>query len=115
MDINNISVPRPDINEIMSKIREVSNKSKIFSENNIEKEPGGFESMLSVAKDAVSQVNQMQIGSDALKTAYISGDGNVTMSQVIVASQKSKLAFEGLLAVRNKILEAYKEIMNMQV
>jgi len=63
----------------------------------------------------VSSVNQVQVQSESLKNAYISGDTTVSMSQVIVASQKSKLAFEGLMAVRNKILDAYKEIMNMPV
>lgn len=115
MNINNVSGVRPEINEIMSKIREISNKSNVFKPNEAPKESGNFESLLSVAKNAVSQVNEMQVSSDAVKTAYIAGDGNVSMSQVIVASQKSKLAFEGLLVVRNKILEAYKEIMNMQV
>lgn len=106
---------RADINEIISKIREVSNKTKIFSEPTSLAEPSQFESVLSIAKNAVSDVNQMQMNSESLKTAFISGEGNVSMSQVVVAAQKSKLAFEGLVAVRNKILEAYKEIMNMPV
>ncbi len=114
MNINSINT-RADINEVMSKIREVSDKSKIFAEKHIEPTAGGFESMLSVAKDAVSQVNQTQTAADTMKTALLSGDGGISMSQVVVAAQKSKLAFEGLLAVRNKILEAYKEIMNMQI
>ena len=50
-----------------------------------------------------------------LKNKYISGDANVSLSQVVVASEKSKLAFEGLIVVRNKCLESYKEIMNMPV
>ncbi len=68
-----------------------------------------------MAKNALSSVNQAQIDSEKLKNSYVLGDSNVSMSQVIVASQKSKLAFEGLVSVRNKILEAYKEIMNMPV
>lgn len=118
MSINNVSSVRPEINEIMSKIRELSNKSNVFPTKEVSPTSsagGGFESVLSVAKQAVSQVNDLQTASEAVKTAYITGDGDVSMSQVIAASQKSKLAFEGLLVVRNKILEAYKEVMNMQV
>ena len=52
---------------------------------------------------------------EKLKNAYVAGDSSVSMAQVILSSQKSKLAFEGLVTVRNKILEAYKDIMNMPV
>lgn len=115
MQINDLTKTRADINEVMSKIREVSSKTKIFSEKvNIE-QTSGFDQLLSVAKDKMSHVNNLQTASDSLKSSYITGEGNVTMSQVIVASHKSKLAFEGLIAVRNKILESYKEIMNMQI
>lgn len=116
MNINDFSTSRADINELMSKLREVSNKSSIFTEKTQSNTAtSGFDNILSVAKDAISHVNQLQTISDATNSAYISGDGSATMSQVIVATQKSKLAFEGLIAVRNKILESYKEIMNMQI
>ena|SRR3990167_10079661 len=115
MKIDNITAPRSDLSEVISKIREVSNKTKVFAEPTGMAAPSHFESVLSLAKNAVSDVNQLQINSDAIKTAYVSGEGDVSMSQVVVAAQKSKLAFEGLVAVRNKILEAYREIMNMPV
>jgi flagellar hook-basal body complex protein FliE len=70
---------------------------------------------MSMAKDGLMKVSQLQSETENLKSAYVSGSGNVSLSQVVVASQKSKLAFEGLIAVRNKILEAYKDIMNMPV
>ena len=115
MEANKIGGARADISEMLSKIREVSNKSNIFTENKIKPPTSNFESALSVAKQAVSNVNQAQVETEQLKNAFISGDSNVSMSQVVVASQKSKLAFEGLVAVRNKILDAYKDIMNMPV
>jgi flagellar hook-basal body complex protein FliE len=118
MDISNIQGPRADIAEMLSKIREVSNKSNLFDIKPVSTAPttgNNFESVMSVAKNALTSVNQSQVDSEKVKNAYIAGDSNVSMSQVIVASQKSKLAFEGLVTVRNKILEAYKEIMNMPV
>lgn len=115
MEINNVSGVRSDISEMISKIREVSSKSKVFSETNNVNTNQHFNSVLSIAKNALSSVNQTQVDTEQLKNAFVSGDTNVSMSQVIVASEKSKLAFEGLVTVRNKILEAYKEIMNMPV
>jgi flagellar hook-basal body complex protein FliE len=115
MSINNVSGVRSDITEMLSKIREVSNKSSIFTDGNKINAPQKFDDVMTVAKSAFSQVSQLQTQTEAVKNAYISGDSAVSMSQVVVASQKSKLAFEGLVTVRNKILEAYKEIMNMPV
>ncbi len=115
MAIQNIQGVRTDISEMLSKIREVSNKSDVFSGSKAVTSSSNFGDVMSMAKNAVSSVNQVQVQSESLKNAYISGDTTVSMSQVIVASQKSKLAFEGLMAVRNKILDAYKEIMNMPV
>lgn len=119
MVINNVSAVRADITEILSKMREVSNKTNVFSEGSAvgaAAEPTkSFDAVLSIAKNSLSNVSNMQSESEQIKNAYIAGDSSVSMSQVIVASQKSKLAFEGLITVRNKILEAYKEIMNMPV
>ncbi len=123
MSIENVSGVRADISEMLSKIREMSNKSKVFIEDsgiaatNATAAPSvaKFDDVLSMAKNAIDNVSQTQAESERLKNSYVTGDSDVSMSQVIVASQKSKLAFEGLISVRNKILEAYKEIMNMSV
>lgn len=117
MDINNIQGARSDITEMLSKMREMSDKTKVFNEAGpaAPTESNSFESVLSAAKGVLSNVNQTQNAADKVRDAYISGDSTVSMSQVIMATQKSKLAFEGLMTVRNKILDAYKEIMNMQI
>ncbi|HVK99130.1 MAG TPA: flagellar hook-basal body complex protein FliE [Dongiaceae bacterium] len=64
---------------------------------------------------ALNQVNAMQQNSSQLQEAYIRGDGNVDITRVMVASQKSSLAFQAVVQVRNKLVESYKEIMNMPV
>jgi flagellar hook-basal body complex protein FliE len=117
MSINNVSGVRNDISEMLSKIREVSHKSKVFAGNETHdvQGPKSFTDVMSAAKDVFTNVNNVQMQGEKVRDAYISGDSSISMSQVVMASQKSKLAFEGLVTVRNKILEAYKEIMNMPV
>lgn len=68
-----------------------------------------------VLTDALKQVNQMQKTTDALQTEYIRSDGATDITRVMVASQKSSVAFQATVQVRNKLVEAYKEIMNMPV
>ena len=66
-------------------------------------------------KSALNQVNSTQQSSSALSEAYIKGDSEVDITQVMVASQKSSLAFQATVQVRNKLVEAYKDVMNMPV
>lgn len=66
-------------------------------------------------KDALSNVNMLQQETSQLRTAAEMGDKNVSLAQVMIASQKSSLAFEATVQVRNKLVEAYKEIMSMPV
>ena len=68
-----------------------------------------------VLSKSISSVNEAQQTSAALKTSFEMGDPNVSLSEVMIASQKSKLAFSAMVEVRNKFLEAYKEVMSMPV
>ena len=64
---------------------------------------------------AVNKVNSIQQASGATAQAYIRGDANVDVTDVMIASQKSAVAFQALTQVRNKVVEAYKDIMNMPI
>jgi flagellar hook-basal body complex protein FliE len=64
---------------------------------------------------SLDQVNTMQQAAGDLKTAFEIGDPGVDLPEVMIAVQKASLAFEATVEVRNKILSAYQEIMNMQV
>ena len=66
-------------------------------------------------KQAVTAVNEAQKKSDHLKKAFEMGAPDVTLPEVMVASQKAKVSFEAMMEVRNKLLEAYREVMQMQV
>jgi len=65
-----------------------------------------------LVKNAVGEVNATQVQSRALQTAYDSGQP-VPLTEVVLGMQKSSLAFEATLQVRNKVLKAYEEIINM--
>lgn len=68
-----------------------------------------------VMQNAVGQVNELQQNSGDLKTAFEMGDPNVNLADVMVASQKASVAFEATLQVRNKMVEAYQEVMRMSI
>ncbi|MBC7002158.1 flagellar hook-basal body complex protein FliE [Photobacterium sp. BZF1] len=65
--------------------------------------------------DAIKGVNQLQSQSSELATRFDQGDRNVSLSDVMIARNKSSVAFEATVQVRNKMVDAYKELMNMPV
>lgn len=68
-----------------------------------------------ILKQSVDKVNEAQVESKDLQNAFQMGDPNVQVSEVMVAMQKSSVSFQAMLQVRNKLVSAYQDIMNMQV
>jgi flagellar hook-basal body complex protein FliE len=66
-------------------------------------------------KDAVSKVNEIQLESGDMKKRFELGDNSVTLAETMIASQKAGVAFDATVQIRNKFVEAYKEIMSMPV
>lgn len=66
-------------------------------------------------RDSIRAVNSIQQESSALQERFELGDANVSLPQVMVAMNKSSLAFEATNQVRNRLLSAYQEVMSMQV
>ncbi|GEM_PF-41307 len=65
--------------------------------------------------NAINQVNETQMHSSNLSTRYTKGDPDVDLPEVMVAMQKSSVSFQAMSQVRNKLLEAYKDVMNMPI
>ena len=65
-------------------------------------------------KNALDKVNEADVKADAMTEAYDRGE-EVPLTEVVLSMQKSSLAFEATLQVRNKVMKAYEEIMNMPV
>lgn len=112
MAINNVTGVRADIAQMLEKIRDVSHRAKVFEPAD---QKADFSQAFASANSVIGGINNLQATSDTLKTKYLVGDPSVSLSQVLLASEKSKLAFQGLITVRNKCLEAYKDIMSMPV
>jgi len=68
-----------------------------------------------ILKQSVDKVNDTQMSASKLAEAFQMGDPNVQVSEVMVALQKSSVSFQAMLQVRNKLVNAYQDIMNMQV
>ena len=120
---------RADINQLLQQMRQMQSqlKSPQLRETAVAEgmtppgalngaQPGdrvpGFGDLF---KQAIDSVNETQQFSSAMATAYEKGDPGVSLSQVMVASQKASVSFQALTQVRNRLVEAYQDIMNMPV
>ena len=65
-------------------------------------------------KDSINKVNDAQIESDKVTEKMIMGE-NVDLHTVMITSQKASILLDTTIQVRNKAVEAYQEIMRMQV
>jgi flagellar hook-basal body complex protein FliE len=65
-------------------------------------------------KKAVGEVNSLQGQADTLAVNLASGDVE-DVHKAMIAMQKAKLALDFTIQVRNKVIEAYQEVMRMQV
>jgi flagellar hook-basal body complex protein FliE len=66
-------------------------------------------------KSSLDQVNQAQLQSQQLSERFASGDSSVSLSDAMISMQKSSIALQQTIQVRNKLVSAYQEIMNMGV
>lgn len=64
---------------------------------------------------SLDQVNSAQQKSEQLGQRFALGDDSVNLSDVMISMQKANISFQATVQVRNKLVSAYQDIMNMQV
>ena len=68
-----------------------------------------------VLQAAVRGVSDAQGAAQSKAQAYQLGDDKVSLEEVMISMQRASLAMQGMVQVRNRLVEAYREVMNMQV
>ena len=66
-------------------------------------------------QQAVNRVNELQQTTSALQSGYERGEPGIDLAEVMVASQKSSVAFQAMTQVRNKLITAYEDLMKMPI
>ena len=73
---------------------------------------GGFAGELQAS---IQRINQRQQASAAKAEAFQAGDAGVELNDLMADMQKASVAFQMGVQVRNRLVTAYKDVMNMQV
>jgi flagellar hook-basal body complex protein FliE len=68
-----------------------------------------------VLKSSLDSVAKVQNQSEDMQKAFVLGDDKVSLSDTMISMQKASISFQTAVQVRNKVVAAYNDIMNMQV
>lgn len=83
----------------------------------VQNKPTSFEAQQSFGsflKAAINDTNNQQIESDVMTQKLVMGE-NVQLHEVMIAAQKASISLNATMEVRNKVVEAYQEIIRMPV
>ncbi|MCR9104327.1 MAG: flagellar hook-basal body complex protein FliE [Gammaproteobacteria bacterium] len=102
-----------NINQVLAQMRALSAAASGSTERPDEGTSGADFAQL--MKNSLDDVNAAQAKSRELATAFEMGEKGVELPEVMVALQKASISFQAITQVRNKLLSAYQDVMNMQV
>jgi len=101
-----------NVNQVLAQMRTMSIEASSKPIKAEQTATGGsdFAAML---KDSIDSVNDTQQTSASLSKSFELGEPDVSLAEVMIASQKASVSFQAMLQVRNKLVDAYKDVMNM--
>ena len=101
----------PEINQVLAQMRVA--RAQAAGGVGIEETPqNDFSDLL---KRSIDSVNETQQQANSLRTAFEQGEEGLDLADVMIAAQKSSVSFQAMVEVRNKLVDAYKDVMNMPV
>jgi flagellar hook-basal body complex protein FliE len=101
-----------EINQVLAQIRALSAQTQASPAGGAAPAAGGSD-FAKLLRDGVAEVNQSEQRSSALATAFERGTPGVELPQVMLEMQKASVSFRALTEVRNRLVTAYQDIMNM--
>lgn len=97
-----------NVNQVLAQMRAMSAEAANQPEQ--QDDSGEFSALL---KQSIDTVNETQQAASNMAQAFEMGADDVSLSQVMVSAQKASVSFQAMVQVRNKLVEAYQDVMNM--
>jgi flagellar hook-basal body complex protein FliE len=108
-----MAIDTRQIDQMLSELRSASALAGSKSAGNAA--PVGGPDFSQVLKSTIDQVNAAQQEAHKMTEDFSSGQSNVNLQDVMINLQKANLSFQQMVQVRNKLVSAYHDIMNIQV
>ncbi|MDB6046573.1 MAG: flagellar hook-basal body complex protein FliE [Gammaproteobacteria bacterium] len=104
-----------EINRVLEQIRSLSAQTKLGTAQANQTPPAGGSEFANILRKGVDQVNETAQHAAALSAAFERGTPGVELPQVMLEISKASVSFRALTEVRNRLVTAYQDIMNMQL
>ncbi|MGH8329130.1 MAG: flagellar hook-basal body complex protein FliE [Pseudomonas sp.] len=104
-----------EFNRLMLDMRSMQMDAMSASKSTAAVPDMGGNSFSDMLGQAVNKVNDTQQASSQLASAFEIGKSGVDLTDVMISSQKASVSFQALTQVRNKLVQAYQDIMQMPV
>lgn len=99
-----------NVNQVLAQMRAMSLQASTPIQA-----PTGNSDFSALLQQSIAAVNNTQQHANKMATAFETGADNVSLTDVMVAQQKASVSFQATLQVRNKLVEAYKDVMGMSM
>lgn len=104
-----------EIDRVLAQIRSLSAQTRAGASQASDTQQSGPSAFANILSKGIDQVNQTEQRSTQLAAAFERGTPGVELPQVMLEMQKASVSFRALAEVRNRLVSAYQEIMNMQI
>ena len=104
-----------DINRVLADMRALAAQATQRPEPLSETDEAGKPDFGDLLRQSIDKVNATQQASRVMTERFESGDPDVDLTEVMLSLQKADISFKAMTEVRNKLVEAYREIMNMPI
>ena len=104
-----------DNNQLLAQMQQLNKVAKAGAADTVNPANSAGSEFGSLLTKAIDTVNQQQMESGQLARQIDMGDGGVSLVKAMIAAQKSSVAFQATVQVRNRVVSAYQDIMNMPI
>jgi len=104
-----------EIDRVLAQIRALSTQVRPAATSASQPKAAGVSEFANLLKSGIEQVNQQQQRAGQLADSFERGAPGVELPQVMLEMQKASVSFRALNEVRNRLISAYQEIMNMSL
>lgn len=104
-----------EFNRLMLEMRSMQMEAMAKPKMTAPVQEPGAPSFADMLGNAVNKVNETQQASNKLAAAFEVGQSGIDLTDVMIASQKASVSFQAMTQVRNKLVQAYQDIMQMPV
>lgn len=98
-------------NNLIANMHQLAQNNRLTGKSESNGSQEGFDTLL---KNSLDKVNDLQKQAEEISVSYQKGD-DISVAELMISQQKASVSLTGALSVRNKLVQAYQDIMNMQV